>query len=79
MNGKARAYFYRNGRELTEHPANGMELRGTDAATGRIGNVVCHKAVYVKPPRNAQAPTLHVCCDDFRGPVMAIYAVLRTD
>jgi len=34
----ARVYFYRNGQELTEHPANGMALRGRGASLARWAN-----------------------------------------
>src|SRR6056297_301619 len=43
-----RAYFYRNGRELTAHPSNGLPVIGCGIMTGAIGKTVCFNSVTVR-------------------------------
>ena len=44
---RPRAYFYRDGRELTAHPNNGRCIESFGIPTGRVGNAVCFDSITV--------------------------------
>lgn len=59
-----RVYFFRDGRELTEHPANGCPMLGVGVFSGRLGSAVCFSSVTVRTTLDDT-----VTERDFDGPV----------
>ena len=69
--GKARVYFYRDGEELTDHPANGFEYTGNSAYSGEIGRFKAHDQLFIRQPFG-DSPSCLVDVSDFDGkPCMA--------
>ncbi|WP_168566858.1 hypothetical protein [Crateriforma spongiae] len=59
-----RVYVFRNGQELTDHPANGRNVLGFGRPVGMIGNAVCFDSVTVRTAVDAEFTQA-----DFGGPV----------
>jgi len=68
--GTGRMYFFRNGVELVDHPANGMSCSGLGAIVAKIGKVDCRRCVFVsgRDASGVRTFVLNEC--DFDGPVM---------
>jgi hypothetical protein len=67
---KNRAYFFRNGVELTDHPANGMSFSTLFASTGHIGKYTARFAMCVNKPGDRKMQEYFLSVEDFDGPVM---------
>ena len=59
-----RAYFFRDGAELTYHSANGRPVLGFGIPTGRIGNAACFNSITVRTTIDYELTE-----SDFDGPV----------
>ena len=59
-----RAYFYRDGIELTGHPAHGCQVLGFGIPTGKIRNAACFNSITVRTCINDELNE-----SDFDGPV----------
>ena len=66
----SKIYFYRNGVELTDHPANGMDYTGCGPFIAEIGKHRVHRSVFVGKGYGRNYSTYIVNECDFDGPVM---------
>ena len=71
MAGTSRIYFSRNGKELTDHPANGMTFSGLGCSIAYIGKTMCRRSVFVDNGlRGGDFQSYILNEEDFDGPVM---------
>jgi hypothetical protein len=61
---RPRVFIYRNGTELTDHPANGRAVAGFGSPAGTIGKAICFDSVTVIDGHNRRFEQ-----SDFGGPV----------
>lgn len=64
----SKVYFYRNGQELVDHPANGMTYTGMGCSVATCGKYRVHRSVFVATSPRGQSYIVNEC--DFDGPVM---------
>ncbi|MDV6032729.1 MAG: hypothetical protein F9B45_22115 [Phycisphaera sp. RhM] len=61
---RPRAYFFRNGVELSGHEMNGRPVVNCGVPTGKIGNAACLQSIVVRDTRDVELSER-----DFGGPV----------
>ena len=69
--GTGRVYFSRDGVELVDHPANGMNITGIGCTVAMLGKIAAKRCVFVSGrDSRGDVHTFVLNEEDFGGPVM---------